>query len=127
VLGFVLFAPTAITFLLALEWGGNTYHWDSPIVIGLFCGSASGLIVFFSWEYAEGEAAMIPLPMITRGVIASSCLAMFFSVANIITTSLYMATYFQAARGVLPMLSYVCLLPAILTQLLFGITSGILG
>ena len=114
-------------FLLALEWGGNTYQWDSPTVIGLFCGSAGGLIVFFCCEYTKGEAAMIPLPMMTRGVIASSCLAMFFSVANVITTSFYMAIYFQAARGVSPMLSGVYLLPAILTQLLFGITSGILG
>jgi len=65
-------------FLLALEWGGNTYQWDSPTVIGLFCGSAGGLIVFFCWEYTEGAAAMISLPMITRGVIASICLIIFF-------------------------------------------------
>jgi MFS family permease len=126
-IGFILFAPTAIMFLLALEWGGNTYKWDSAMVIGLFCGSAGGLTVFFGWEYTRGDAAMIPLPMITRKVIASSCLTMFFTVANMLTTSFYMAIYFQASRGVSPMLSGVYLLPSILTQLLFGITSGILG
>jgi MFS family permease len=126
-LGFVLFAPTAIMFLLALQWGGNTYKWDSAMVIGLFCGSAGGLVVFFGWEYTRGDAAMIPLPMITQKIIASSCLTMFFTVANMFTTSFYMAIYFQAARGVSPMLSGVYLLPSIPTQLLFGITSGILG
>jgi hypothetical protein len=97
------------------------------MVIGLFCGSAVGLVIFFGWEYTRGETAMIPLPMLTRKVIASSCLTMFFTVANMFVASFYMAVYFQAARGVSPMLSGVYLLPSILTQLLFGITSGILG
>jgi hypothetical protein len=70
---------------------------------------------------------MIPLPMIKRKVIATSCLAMFFSAANMLTTAYYMAIYFQADRGVSPMLSGVYLLPTILTQMLFGITAGFLG
>ncbi len=114
-------------FLLALEWGGNAYKWDSAMVIGLFCGSAGGLVLFLGWEYTRGDAAMIPLPMIRRRVIASSCLAMFFSVANMINASFYMAIYFQADKGVSPMLSGVYLLPAILTQIVFSVASGVLS
>jgi MFS family permease len=126
-IGFILFAPTAIMFLLALEWGGNTYRWDSAMVIGLFCGSAGSLVLFLAWEYTQGEEAMIPLPMIRRKVIASSCLAMVFAAANMLTASYYMAIYFQADRGVSPMLSGVYLLPTILSQMLFGVISGVLG
>jgi MFS family permease len=125
--GFTLFAPTAIMFLLALEWGGSTYRWDSAVVLGLFCGSAGLLVVFLAWEYRSGDEAMIPLPMVRRKVIASSCLAMAFAAANMLTTSYYMAIYFQADRGVLPMLSGVYLLPTILSQMVFGILSGVLG
>ncbi|KAG6986530.1 hypothetical protein G7Y79_00078g099840, partial [Physcia stellaris] len=39
-LGFAIFAPAAIQFLLALQWGGTKYRWNSPTVIGLFCGAA---------------------------------------------------------------------------------------
>jgi len=114
-------------FLLALEWGGNTYRWDSATVIGLFCGAAGTIALFFIWESRVGDQAMIPLSMITRRIIASSCLAMLFSAACMITTSYYMAIYFQADKGVSPMLSGVYLLPSILSQMLFGIAAGGLG
>jgi hypothetical protein len=114
-------------FLLALEWGGNTYRWDSATVIGLFCGAAGTIALFFIWESRIGDEAMIPLSMITRRIIASSCLAMLFTAACMITTSYYMAIYFQADKGVSPMLSGVYLLPSILTQMLFGVAAGGLG
>jgi len=52
---------------------------------------------------------------------------MLFSAACMITTSYYMAIYFQADKGVSPMLSGVYLLPSILSQMLFGIAAGGLG
>jgi hypothetical protein len=60
-IGFMLFAPAAIQFILALEWGGTFYHWDSAMVIGLFCGSFGTILVFLTWEYRMGDDAMIPI------------------------------------------------------------------
>lgn len=70
---------------------------------------------------------MIPLSMIEKRIIASSCLAMLFAASCMITTSYYMALYFQADKGVSPMLSGVYLLPSILTQMSVGVASGGLG
>jgi len=52
---------------------------------------------------------------------------MFFLAANLITTSYYMAIYFQAVRGVSPLLAGVYILPSILSQMFVAITAGILG
>jgi hypothetical protein len=114
-------------FLLALEWGGNVYRWNSATIIGLFCGAFGTIVMFFIWESRVGDEAMIPLSMIKKRIIASSCLAMLFAAACMITTSYYMALYFQADKGVSPMLSGVYLLPSILTQMFFGVASGGLG
>jgi len=64
--GFVLFAPFAVMLLLALQWGGINYTWNSPTIIGLFCGSAGMFVVFGAWEiiFAKREA-MIPLFMVS--------------------------------------------------------------
>jgi hypothetical protein len=62
--GFALFAPAAIQFLLALEWGGTRYPWASAIVISLFCGAAGTFAIFIYWEHRKGETAMIPLSMV---------------------------------------------------------------
>ncbi|RDL38696.1 Uncharacterized protein BP5553_03036 [Venustampulla echinocandica] len=124
--GFILFAPAAIMFLLALQWGGNTYKWDSATIIGLFCGSAATVVVFIGWEYTRGDSAMIPLSMVKKRPIASSCMVQLFQFGSMLSTSYYLAIYFQAVRGFAPTLSGVYMLPSILSQLMLGIVSGIL-
>ncbi|CAG8953512.1 hypothetical protein HYFRA_00009968 [Hymenoscyphus fraxineus] len=124
--GFLLFAPTSIMFLLALEWGGTKYPWGSATIIGLFCGAAGNLAIFMAWEYKRGDDAMIPWSMIRQKVVACSCGVNFFFFAGQIILSYYLAQYFQAVRGVSPTLSGVYLLPGIMSQMVLAIVSGVL-
>jgi hypothetical protein len=116
-----------IMFLLALEWGGTTYPWGSAKIIGLFCGSAGVCAIFIAWEYRRGDTAMIPLSMVRRQIVYSSMLNMFFFCGAMLMTSYYLAIYFQAVKGVKPMLSGVYLLPSIISQMVFAVISGVLG
>ncbi|KAF5878853.1 putative mfs multidrug transporter protein [Botrytis fragariae] len=67
--GFILFTPTIISFLLALEWGGSSYPWSSATIIGLFCTSFILFLLFLYWEYRLGENAMIPLDMLKKRIV----------------------------------------------------------
>lgn len=125
-LGFVFFAPAAIQFLLALEWGGTRYHWNSAVIIGLFCGAAGTFALFLFIEYRKGDEAMIPFPMLRRRIFACSCLAMLFFGGSMYILTFYLPIYFQAVRDATPTMSGVDLLPSILTQILFALTSGYL-
>jgi len=51
----------------------------------------------------------------------------FFFFGAMLAHGYYVAIYFQAVRGVSPTLSGVYILPAILSQVLFAIISGIGG
>lgn len=126
-LGFVLFAPAAIQFLLALEWGGVRYAWGSAMVIGLFCGAAGTFAVFLAWEYYKGDDAMIPFSMLKQRVVWSSCLTVGFFFGSMLVLTYYLPIYFQAVKGVSPSKSGVYVLPGILSQLMMAVTSGILG
>ncbi|KAJ9260816.1 hypothetical protein DTO195F2_4429 [Paecilomyces variotii] len=44
-IGFALFAPACVMFLLAMIWGGTTYPWKSSTIIGLFCGAFATLLM----------------------------------------------------------------------------------
>ncbi|KAJ9297656.1 hypothetical protein DTO271G3_4431 [Paecilomyces variotii] len=44
-IGFSLFAPACVMFLLAMIWGGTTYPWKSSTIIGLFCGAFATLLM----------------------------------------------------------------------------------
>jgi hypothetical protein len=125
--GFFLFASCAIMLLLALEWGGTKYPWKSATIIGLLCGAAGMLPIFILWEHHAGEEAMIPLSMVRRRVVWCSCMVIGFFFGTMIISSYYMPIYFQSVKGVSPSLSGVYLLPAILSQMVMAVISGILG
>jgi hypothetical protein len=126
-LGFVLFAPTAIIFLLALEYGGQRYAWSSPTVIGLFCGAAATTVIFLLWEYRAGRDAMIPFHLICQRIVYSSFMFVMSTFGLTIVVIYYIPIYFQAVRGDSALISGVNLLPNILCQLVMAVGSGVLS
>lgn len=125
--GFVLFAPAAIQLLLALDYGQNKMPWHSAAVIGLFCGAGGTFILFLAWEYYQGDKAMIPLAMVAKRKVWSSCLVMVSIFAITLSTTYYLPVYFQAIQNKSPMMSGVYILPSILSQLAVAVTSGALS
>ncbi|ERF72998.1 hypothetical protein EPUS_08855 [Endocarpon pusillum Z07020] len=125
-LGFAIFAPAAIQLLLALQYGGNQFAWNSATIIGLFCGAGATFVVFVAWEYYKGDAAMIPLPMLGKRTVWASSLVYGFLMSQMFTTSYYLPIYFQGVKDVSPTLSGVYLLPMILSQLFLAIGAGTL-
>ncbi|KAJ4314850.1 hypothetical protein N0V84_008681 [Fusarium piperis] len=125
--GFILFAPFTVMFLLALQWGGIDYSWDSATIIGLFCGGGALFAIFMYWEYRVGNGAMIPIPVIRTRQVWTACLTQLFLFSTIIVASYYMPIYFQSIKEATPFESGVDMLPSILSQLAAAISSGILA
>ncbi|KAK2059573.1 major facilitator superfamily transporter [Colletotrichum caudatum] len=125
--GFVLFAPAAVMFLLALQFGGNDYPWDSSVVIGLFVGAGVAAALFVYWEHRLGDdEAMIPLDLFKSRIIWTSCAFGAASFSVTITSSYYLPLYFQSVKGATPFEGGRDFLPTILSQLVFAVVSGAL-
>ncbi|KAL2865263.1 major facilitator superfamily domain-containing protein [Aspergillus lucknowensis] len=122
--GFTVFAGAAIQLLLALNWGGTSYAWDSATIIGLFCGAGVAFLVFLAWEYYMDEGAMIPFSLAGRRIIWSSCLNYGFFMGSILVCSYYLPMYFQAVRDTSPTLSGVYILPSVLPAIVFAMVTG---
>lgn len=58
--GTAVFLPAIICLLLALQWGGTEYAWNSATVIGLFCGFAGLIAVFVGVQIWQGDNATLP-------------------------------------------------------------------
>lgn len=123
-IGFALFAPAAIMFLLALQYGGSTYPWNSATIIGLFVGAGVTFIIFMLWEYRVGDKAMIPYSILTIRTVWASCVTYGFLAALLICGSYYLPIYFQAIKNTSPMISGVDILPSIISQMISAILSG---
>lgn len=123
-IGFALFAPSAIQLLLALQYGGNQYPWNSSQVISLFCGAGATFMIFLFWDYRQGDKAMIPFSMIRKRVVWSSSLAYALLMSQIFCVSWYLPQYFQAVKNDSPLVSGVHLLPSILAHLCGAVLAG---
>ncbi|KAF3054874.1 putative HC-toxin efflux carrier TOXA [Daldinia childiae] len=123
-IGFVLFAPAAIELLLALQYGGFQFAWNSSQIIGLFCGAGITFVVFLAWEYYKGDEAMIPFSMTRKRTVWTSSLSYGLLMSQLFCLSYYLPVYFQGVKGATPLLSGVYLLPSILGQLFTSVLSG---
>ncbi|KAI1208403.1 major facilitator superfamily domain-containing protein [Annulohypoxylon truncatum] len=125
-IGFALLAPAVIQLLLALEYGGNQFAWNSSQVIGLFIGAFATLTVWVFWNNYKGDDGLIPFSILKRRVVWASALNNAFQMSTLFGTSYWLPIYFQAIKGVSAILSGVYLLPTILGQLVFAVLAGVL-
>lgn len=127
IIGFAIFAPGSVMILLALNWGGNDYAWNSAIVIGMLSGAAAILVIFVFWEIRQQDQAMIPPPIVSLRTVYSSCFTAFFQGGSMLVLMYYIVLWFQIVKAVSPSMSGVYTLPSLLSQVLFAIVSGVAG
>jgi MFS family permease len=125
--GFMLVAPAAVQLLLAVQYGGNDFAWNSSTVIGLFCGSGATFAVWYAWNWYRGDAALIPLSIASQRVVWCSSITQMGLMTTLYVTNFFLSVYFQAILGANAMMSGVYLLGTILSQLVFTILSGVFG
>jgi EmrB/QacA subfamily drug resistance transporter len=121
--GATLLAGFATCVVLATSWGGTTYPWGSPEIIGLFVAAA---VLLGGWWLAERRAAEPVLPLrlfrnpvfsVSAGISLAAGFAMFGSIS-------YLPLFLQVVHGVSPTLSGVYLLPMVGGLLITSIASG---
>jgi EmrB/QacA subfamily drug resistance transporter len=122
-LGATMLAAFATSVVLATSWGGTTYPWVSPEIIGLF---VAGVVFLGGWYLSARRAAepVLPLRLFRNRVFTVSSaislvagFAMFGSIA-------YLPLFLQVVHGVSPTLSGVYLLPMVGGLLITSIASG---
>ncbi|KAL2261812.1 hypothetical protein VTK26DRAFT_3255 [Humicola hyalothermophila] len=122
--GFALIAPAAAQLLLALQWGGDIYAWNSPTIIGLFCGAGATTATWLLWDWFRGDEALIPPSVIKKQSVWSGAATHCFLLMNVYCASFYLPMYFQTVHGTTPMMSGVYVLASILPQLFMAVMAG---
>ncbi|EFV13074.1 MDR family MFS transporter [Segniliparus rugosus] len=110
----ILLVGLGVTGLtLATTWGGSTYPWGSPTIVGLFAGSAAALVLFV-WVEARTAQPVLP-PRLFRDPVFSVCCALAFTVGfAMLGTLTFMPTFMQFVDGAEPTTSGLRTLPMVL-------------
>ncbi|KAE8146946.1 major facilitator superfamily [Aspergillus avenaceus] len=122
-----LFIPSIVMILLALQWGGGQYAWNSATVIGLFVGFAGAITVFIIWEVRQGDEAMIPFTLLRGCSVVLSIIFGFLILGSAVIPVYYLPEWFQVVKNADPMRSGVMVLPSVCTQISGAIASGALA
>ncbi|KAK7739076.1 hypothetical protein SLS62_011326, partial [Diatrype stigma] len=103
--GFILFAPAIVQLLLAFQFGGRNYPWNSSQVIGLFVGAAATFAVWALWNRHRRENAMIPRALIRQRNVLASAVYNACQTSALYASIYYLPIWFQAVKGASPVLS----------------------
>lgn len=126
-LGFAIFAPALVMLLLALQWGGSAYAWNSSQIIGLFCGAGATFIIFLVWDWHKGDGAMLPFSIARMRTVWTSCIVYGLFMGNLYTASYWVPVYFQGVKGSSPTMAGVYILPMIIAHIIAAMSSGPIG
>lgn len=122
--GTTLLVCAIISYILPLQFGGQTKAWNSSTVIGLLVGFPLMIIVFMVWEYFQGERAAFQPRLITDRLIFVNSLYAFLFAGSYFIVIYYLPIYFQSIQSVSPTMSGVRNLPLIISMSIALIVSG---
>lgn len=124
IIGTLILIPTVVCLLLALQWGGTQYAWNSSHIIGLFVGFGLLTIIFIASQLYLGDKAILPPRLFrNRNVFPAMMFAVFFGAA-FFALIFYIAVYFQSVQGSSATYSGIQLLPLLISTVLSSIITG---
>lgn len=110
ILGIFCMALATTAFILAASWGGRTYAWSSPVIVGLFVLAAVGGALF---ALAERRAAqpIVPLHLFRDRNFNLSTLGGMILAIPMFGVLGYLPSYMQMATGLTATVSGLLLIP----------------
>ncbi|KAI1153166.1 major facilitator superfamily domain-containing protein [Nemania diffusa] len=123
-LGFVLFVPSIVSILIALQWGGSLYAWNDGRVIALLVVFAVALVAFVGVQIWLGESATIPPRVGSQRTVWSASIFSFFLSGAFFLLIYFLPIYFQAIKGTSALRSGIDSIPLILSNVVGIILAG---
>lgn len=110
---------------LATSWGGTTYPWGSPTIIGLFVGSVIALCIF-AWVESRAAEPILPIRLFQNSVFTVCCGLSFVVGFAMLGALTFLPTYMQFVDGVSATTSGLRTLPMVIGMLTTSMGSGVI-
>ena len=124
-IGILFFVPSMVCLTLALQWGGSTYSWLAPKIIGLIVTFVVLFVAFIVVEVLTPETAMAPTRVILNRSVAGSMMFMFLLSGGLMSVIYFLSVWFQAAKDDSAMHAGISTIPLVLSLVVMGIVAAI--
>lgn len=126
VAGMAFMAASVASLVLLTSWGGSTYPWDSPIIIGLAIMCVLCAIIFVFVERLVKEP-IIPMYLFKNRNFVLCTVTGLLIMLGMMGTTTYLPTYFQIVEGLSPEQAGFMTIPMMGGAMLMAIISGFLA
>ncbi|PVU87131.1 hypothetical protein BB559_006207 [Furculomyces boomerangus] len=123
-LGMLLFLIGLTLILLALNLGGVSFPWKSPLVVSFFIVGFIILCIFVLVEMKFAVQPIIPMYLFRNRNVVCLILALFLASFGMYGVTYYMPLYYTVVHNGTAEMSGVFLVPYIITYVIFSIGSG---
>nr|WP_090342019.1 MDR family MFS transporter [Mycolicibacterium malmesburyense]CRL72243.1 EmrB/QacA subfamily drug resistance transporter [Mycolicibacterium malmesburyense] len=121
--GIVFVGLGASGLTLATSWGGSTYPWSSPTIIGLFAASFAALAIFV-WVELHAAEPILPIRLFASPVFTVCCILGFIVGFAMLGALTFLPTFMQFVNGVSATTSGLRTLPMVAGMLITSVGSG---
>ncbi|QGU26830.1 DHA2 family efflux MFS transporter permease subunit [Microbacterium oryzae] len=121
--GIVLLAVGVSTLLIWVSMGGSEFDWDSATSITLAAVAGVAIAGFVAVEFFVREP-IVPMTLFRNRTFTLSVIASIAIGVSMFATSVFLAQYFQLARGATPTESGLMTIPMIVGQMGASIIIG---
>ncbi|CAJ2500864.1 Uu.00g037170.m01.CDS01 [Anthostomella pinea] len=122
--GTFVFMPAVVCLLLALQWGGTTYAWNSGRVIALFVVFAVLFAAFLYIQYVQQDNGTVPPRIIKNRSVLAGGIFSFGMGSSFFLFVYYIPIWFQAVQGASAVDSGIRNLPMLISVVVLSILSG---
>jgi EmrB/QacA subfamily drug resistance transporter len=124
-LGTIVFMPAIVCLLLALQWGGTTYAWNSGRIIALFVVFGVLIAVFLFIQWRQQDNATVPPRVIKMRSVWSGAAFAAATGAAFFSGIYFLPLWFQAVKGSSAVSSGIMNLPMLISVVLFSLVAGV--
>jgi EmrB/QacA subfamily drug resistance transporter len=121
--GIVLLAVGVSTLLIWVSMGGSEFEWNSSTSIMLAAIAGLAIVAFVAVEFFVKEP-IVPMSLFRNRTFTLSVIASIAIGVSMFATSVFLAQYFQLARGATPTESGLMTIPMIVGQMGASIVIG---
>jgi MFS family permease len=89
IVGFVLFVPATTCLVLAMQWGGTAYAWNSARIITLLVLAVLLAAAFACSQLKKGDGAMFPLHLLKQRSVSIGSFTQFCTAASLFVYCVY--------------------------------------
>ncbi|KAF7553509.1 hypothetical protein G7046_g7087 [Stylonectria norvegica] len=125
--GTACLVPGMISLLLALQWGGQTYGWNSARIIALLTLAGILLSVFVAAQILLPKTATIPPRIVKQRSVSAALWATLCIGASQCIFLYYLPIWFQSVKGTTAVQSGIHMLPMMIAIVVASILGGILN